>query len=601
MGKTRSWSVVAAALAALVLSACGGGAELGQGPDGGDPTGPVPSSLTLLVSSPQLASDASDVSDGVTLTAVIKDSNNNVVPDVTVEFKTTDSAEINVVNPAVTDANGRATALITTGGDPQNRTINVTATAVDYGKSATVTIDVIGTTLTISGPDSTQINVPTEYTVLLTDAAGAGISGRTVTISTDAGNTLSATSLTTNAAGQVTVTLNATQANTTLTASALGLTATKSIAVSTDQFNFIAPAENAEINIGAARTVTVRWLQGGNPVPNGTVINFTATRGALSSATATTTNGEASVTITSANAGFSTILASSSALTKPSTTRIVEFVATTPANITVQASPATISASQSSEITAVVRDANNNLVKNVAVDFSLSDSTSGTISTPSGVTNSQGVVKITYTASSQTSATRGVVITGKVRGTSITGNASLTVGGRAVSIDIGFGSEILVRDASTYQYPSTVLVTDAGGNPAPDADVRLTIVPTHYAKGDLAVPPGIIWCTSEDVNNNDILDPGEDSNGNGRLDPGRDASIPSTVTLDETDGVGTANVTYAKDRGRFLRVRVTGVATVAGTEASAVTELVLPIAEGDEDNLPSASPYGVVLNCASPD
>ncbi|MGH7462033.1 MAG: Ig-like domain-containing protein, partial [Longimicrobiales bacterium] len=170
-----------AAVAALSVSACGGG-SLGGTPDDGIITGPVPATLTLLASTPQLSSDAATPSKGVTLTAIVKDKDNVVIPDVPVVFSTQDSAELTVPNPAATDNTGRVQATLTTGGDPQNRTITVKATAGTLSK--TLTINVIGTTLEFSGPDSTQINAETPYTVLLTDAAGAGIPNITVQVTT---------------------------------------------------------------------------------------------------------------------------------------------------------------------------------------------------------------------------------------------------------------------------------------------------------------------------------------------------------------------------------------------------------------------------------
>lgn len=639
MLKTRIWSLVAAALTALVLSACGGGAEFGGttggtlgGTTGGDPGDPVPAKLILLSSSPQLTSDASSVDAGVTLTAIVRDANNNVVPGVTVVFSTQDSAEINVVNPAITDQNGRVSAVLTTGGDPTNRPIRVRAATQTLSEQ--VTVQIVGTQLDISGPDTTQFNTPTEYTVLLTDGANRGVAGQTIALQTEPENTLSASSLVTNVSGQVTVNFSAQRANSTLTASALGLNAVQPITASPDQFVFIAsstapcppqtgtaPTLPAEANIGVDREVTICWVQNDQPVNNRNV-NFAATRGSFpEGATRTTAGGRATVKVRSPEAGLSTITASSQDLTRPSASSTVEFVATTPARIDVQASPSTVPPNQTSEITAVVRDANNNLVKNVTVEFALSDLTTGTLSAPTAVTNSQGLARVNYSSTSQTSATEGVTVTARVRNTNIADRALLTVGGRAVSIFLGTGSEILIKDESTYQMTYTVVVSDSAGNPVPDAQFRLTLAPTRYFEGffdDLRPQNG---CPNEDVNLNDILDetyidgggsgglPGcndpsrlstEDRNCSGRLEPGRVAVLPATITLD-SDGAGQFLVTYPKDVGSFVEVEITGTATVAGSETTVKRRFLLPIAEDDVDNLPGVSPYGVDGNCATAD
>lgn len=605
---TRGW--LFAVVAALGLSACGGGSLSGDGD--GDPDAQVPTQLALLASSLQLPSNADSPTNGVILTAVVKDADNVVVPGVAVSFSTADSAELTVASAAQTDASGRVQATLSTGGDPENRSITVRA-RVSTGTGSTLTrslvINVVGTRLTISGPTATQINTPTDYTAVLLDAADVGIPGVTVNVDTQTGNTITpgAGGFVTNAAGIVSFTLSATRANTSLNASALGLTTSQNVAVSTDDFSFTAPNDGQEVNIGTVRTITTRWFRGNAPVPNGTVVNFTVTRGTLSAASATTTNGLASVTITSTESGPSLISASGTLAGTPVVTgRSIEFVAVTPDKLDLQASPANIGVSQSSELTAVVRDPTNNLVKNTTVDFSLSDLSAGSLSASSAVTNGQGVAKVTYTASSQASATRGVTVTARVRSNSaISNTARITVGARAVDITIGTGSEILSLNEATYQLPFTVIVADSSGNPVSDASFTLSYEPTRFFKGSIDPETGEITyaasCNNEDVNRNDILDVSEDLDADGELEPGRVATVPTTVDLDPDSGSGRFLLTYPKDRGLWVEVRIIGTATVAGSSATETRTLILPIADGDEDNLPAESPYGVSADCADPE
>ena len=90
-------------------------------------------------------------------------------------------------------------------------------------------------------------------------------------------------------------------------------------------------------------------------------------------------------------------------------------MATTPTSIDVQPSVFTLSTTQSSTITAVVRDAAGNLVKNQTVTFTLNDVTGGTLSVGSAITDSQGRAQTVYTASNTTSANEGVQITAACR------------------------------------------------------------------------------------------------------------------------------------------------------------------------------------------
>ena len=640
MRSQRGIKFLTVALLSVLVAACGGtvlGDDVGGGGDDDDVDTISAGVFTLQASSPQLSSDASEVSKGVKLTAILRDTDNNVITGAEVKFSTVDSGEIIVTN-AVTDATGRATATLTTGGDPQNRNIRVKASVVDVeGKEATVPIAVVGTTLSISGLDNTQINVPTDYTVLLADAGGRAIPGITVSATTNGANTLTPASVATNLNGQATFRLTATVASSFVTASSLGLAATKLITVSTDEFTFLAPASNTEVDLGACRSVTVQWRRGGAPVVDGTAINFVATRGQLFSnngctvaaSSANTGNvtagsGQARIFIRSLESGFSQITASSTALSRPTATLPIEFVATDPASIDLQLSPATIATNQTSEISVVVRDAANNLVKNIPVDFTLVDITGGVISPAQAITNSQGLAKSTYTSSTQSSARDGVRITATVNGTAISDEATLTVGSRAISISFGSGAELQVPDISTYQAPFTVVVSDAAGNPAPDASFRLSASPFRFLKGTRSGATveclnedrnrnGILDLVDEDLDNDGVIDPGEDvngdgvlnttedTNGNGRLEPGVVGTVPPTIDLDDVDGSGQFFLTYAKDFGEFVIMDITATAAVAGTESTAVRRVLLKVTLTDAPSLDNESPFGTVLNCSSPD
>lgn len=557
------------------------------------------STLILLASAPTLPSGASATTTGVTLTAIVKDVNNNVLPNEVVTFSTSDSAELVVDNPALTDDTGRVTATLNTGGDPRNRTITIRAAS--GALSETIDIQVIGTRLAISGPANIPSGTSTAYTVTLVDSEDRGISGATVTVSATTGS-LVPTSLTTDSNGQATTSFTPSAATSVLNASGLGVTAASLTVNAADEFEFILPAaDGTEVDIGTSQTITVRWLR--NSLPVAGTINFTATRGTLSAPSMVTDGaGEATVTIDSAQAGFSTIVATGSgSSTTPTVQRSIEFIAVTPASIVLQASPAVVAVNQTSAITATVRDAAQNLVKNQTIDFSLDDPSSGTLSAPSAVTNSQGQATVQYQASSQSSANDGVIITGTVRDFPLvpSDDALVTVGAKALDISIGTGAEIVSKDLATYQMPFSVTVTDSAGNPAPGATFTLSVRPLIYYKGyrtGLTAPP----CDNEDVDYDGILDAGEDFNGNGALDPGNVPTVPATVALD-TSGSGQFFLTYPKNFGQFLTVQIIGVATVAGTSGTEIRAITLAIDADEEENLPQESPYGVAATCGDPD
>lgn len=610
VGKAAVFGLVAA-----LLAGCGGGTISDEdGGSGGGDTAPLVAALTLLSSAPQLSSDAADVNSGLTLIAVTKDASNNVLPGQAVSFAA-DSGAVIVTQPT-TDSNGRALATLTTDGDPRNRTIKVTATS--GSRSTTIAINVIGTTLSISGPANTQRSVETAYTLQLADAGGNGISGRAVELSTQAGNTLRSggavvSSVVTNGSGQASFTLSATNAATTITATVLGLTAVTPVTVSTDEFSFTSPDNNdSVIDLGSApRTLTVTWLQNGAPVANGTVVNFSTTRGSLSSSSVPTNNGRAEVTITATNAGIANVVASSTAFTRPSATRSVRFRATQAAKIVAQADPAVIATNETSEISSVVRDANNNLVADKTVEFLLEDFSGGELSSPTAVTNTQGLARVTYRSTSTTTAKDGVRVTASARnadGSSATpGSTTLTVGSRALRITLGTGNEILEPNETTYQLPYSAIVTDAAGNPATNADFQLSVLPTRYYKGFYVIPEDggdpvpfyAFTCDNEDaIPRNGVLDQGEDFNNSTILEPGNVATVPRSPDLDAS-GTVQFNIQYPQDRGNWVEVELTARAVVGGSEAVEKAVFTLPISEDDAENPPATfrngraeSPYG---------
>lgn len=142
-------------LAAVLLAACSGGGELGQGggtgntDTGGTDTGGstvTASGLVLYASASQLSSNANTVDKGVTLSALVTDAQRNVLPGATVSFVPSSGA-LQVVN-AVSGDDGIASAVLHTGGDSTQRTILVTARTGSL--SSSTNIEVVAPTTTAS-------------------------------------------------------------------------------------------------------------------------------------------------------------------------------------------------------------------------------------------------------------------------------------------------------------------------------------------------------------------------------------------------------------------------------------------------------------------
>jgi hypothetical protein len=604
------------AAAGMVLAACGGGSDnsiVGTPPGQGAPVG----TLQLLTSSPQIPSDGTAAA---TITALVRDQNNNVMEGVGVTFQA-NSGALTVTPGGKTDATGTLTATLNTAGDPTNRPISVSALA-GANSQASVTVNVIGTALTITGPASLPLNSQGDYSVVLTNAGGTGIPNQTIAISSARSNALTVTQVTTDAQGRGGFKMTAGNGgNDTITATALGISATQAVAVSSDSFKFTTPAAATEVALGSNVVVTAQWQQNGAGVAN-SPITFSTTRGTLNTGTVNTDGtGSASVTISANNAGPAVITAVNASGT--SVQLQIEFVATSPTTLDLQADPFSVPASGQSTITAVVRDAAGNLVKNKTVAFVLTDTTGGSLSVAQAITNSQGRAQTFYNASSTTSRVDGVRIDATVQGLpAVTNFVALTVAQRQVFISLGTGNIINTPNDTQYQDPWVVQVTDAQGNGVDLVDVNVSVLSRRYWDGVRAWG-GLTWvtragtealpalgCPDEDVSRNGILDPGDDLNNNHRIEAGNIALVAAhdgggAQVKTDKNGFAYVDVWYAKQYAYWLEVTLEARATVQGTEFSERSTFLLPGAAKDfnkQDTEPPGyvSPFGTDGVCATP-
>lgn len=608
------YSRLTTVLVALFLAACGEDNTLTAGGGGGTLPGDAPpvAGVTVLASSPSLPSDAAQ---SLTISVIVRDTNNVAMEGVTV-IMSSDSGTLTFTNP-VTDQSGIVTASLNGGGDPTPRSIAVTADA--QGVLGSVNVDVIGTDLDVDGPAALAQGDTATYTIVLVDAANNGIANQTVDVTSAAGNTLAAASLTTDVSGQAQVDVTATAAGAdTLTATALGITATTDLNVSNDTFVLTAPTAGDQILLNTATPVSLNWTVGGTPQANQT-ITFSSTRGTLSALTATTDGaGTATVSIQSTNAGPAVITATNDSGT--STQVEVQFIADVPANIDVQANPFTLGPNEQSQITAVVRDAANNLVTNAVVQFDLQDVTGGQLSVATATTDVQGRATTFYTSSQTTSANGGVVITATVQGAAISDFVALTVAQREVFISIGTGNSIFEPNSAQYRVEFAIQITDSQGNGVQGVDVQTGILSNDYYKGfwfydDLAnqwvqnVTAGP--CPDEDINRNGVLDPGEDLNNSLQIEAGNIATVAAQSTgtgnfTTDAAGFGIVDVFFPQDHARWVHVTLEATTSVQGTEFAQTSDFILPIngEDVDEENeVPPGqiSPFGLEATCANLD
>jgi len=636
-------------LASMALTACSGDGNTILTPDPGGPdTTPVAASIQLIASSPQLQSDQFGLTT-VTISAIAKDANNNVIQGIPIIFSADNNGAL-ILDPTqpFTGVNGLISAELSNGvGDASNRTISVSAT--DGTVTATIAIDVVGTTLTINGPNALAQGGSAPYTIILADSNGVGITGESVAVTSANGNTISpaSTNLTTGVDGDVQISLTADQpGNDTLTATGFSETATQTVSVSGDSFVVTSPAPGAELDLLPAplHDVSAEWTISGVPQV-GQQINFTSTRGTLSAGSAVTNaSGIATVQISSANAGPAQITAEID--TSGTAAGVaVEFVATTPDSLTIQASPFTVAVNEQSEISAIVRDAAFNLVKNQTVNFLIvADDSNGFLSVASTVTDSQGRAVTFYTGGGVSGSPNGVTISATVAGTAISGSVNLTVARKELDLVIGTGNEIFEPTTASFAQEWNILVTDSVGNAVANSTVQVSLRSIAYYEGFLIVnptPPPNQWifgspsptfCADEDANRNGSLDlvggvigTGEDLNGSGQLEAGNVAlvsAVPPTASattpcasagaggtsadvVTNSQGLARVCVIWPQNFSWWVDVQIEARASVSGTEFSAQQLWNLPALADDINDVTSAppnviSPFGPDNNCATP-
>lgn len=610
-----------------VLAGCGAGQALPSDPPAAAPgtaAAATAATIQLLAGSTQMPSSGATTVD---LTAIVLDAKKQTVTGRTVTFSTGADPTAFVSNisaSGVSDANGVVTAKLNLGSNKSNRTITISATA--DSASASSTVDVTGTTITISGSSSLAFGASTALSFTVKDSAANVLPNITVSVASQTGNTivLAPTTGITPGSGLITATVTATKAgNDVITATAAGATATQNLTVSTASFTFtaptaVAPATTIDIPLGTPKAVSVNWKNAGAAVV-GSTVNFSIGRGAITATSVTNAAGDTpGVTITSATAGPATITASGPGGT-PAATLDVIFVATSASNATVQAVPGTVqvtsgSAAQTNNrsiITAVVRDAANNLVKNASVSFNLVDPSGGSLQSSTGITDVSGITSVTYVAGPISSAQNGVTITATVNTVggvavvpAVTGTTNLTVSGQSLQVRLGTDNKVIVtplpQNANTNTY--LAVVTDAAGNPVVGTTVQFALRPARYQKGFFVpdsgntrwVPFVTATCNNDDLNFNGILDPGESlvvfpTGVSPALRPGAVASVNATGVTDAA-GIATATITYAKSYSLWTEVTLEARTSVTTNDPPTQTTFFLSGAAEDYTPLTTAPP-----------
>lgn len=330
------------------------------------------------------------------------------------------------------------------------------------------------------------------------------------------------------------------------------------------------------------------------------------------------------------------------------TTVDTRFRATTPAKMLLQSVKSVITPGGSTEIVALVKDANDVPVEGVTVVFSRSsDSSAGRLSAATAVTNAQGEARVTYQANAG-SPINGVVINAELLADDFSigqKQTSITVSDQAVYTTLAFSDTLDVSSDNIYYIKNgSIAVMDGSGRPIANQQVSLKSYATQFsqglvclaernvsyqpaskedAEGNKVIPEvqtsskqviefsdsNSNWLTTEDPEFNYILDQGDDLNSNGQLDPINPVTILGGTLADDeytfvTDNEGKVDfqIRYPKMYSHWTTVRFDATTLVNGSENMQSFNVQLSRLDGDvaisNDSLitpyvNNASPFGI--------
>lgn len=644
------WKLASCALLVALVTACGGGTG-GAGTTPAAGASPV-ASLEISASTRTLRTGSTDAA---AITVVAKDASNRTLPKVVVAFST-DSGTLASAT-SVTDDAGSISATVRVGANRSNRTITVRAAAGSVASQ--ITLNVIGTTVTLTAPPSGASGADIPISVTVSDGNSLPVAGAAVTLSLN--GTAQPQVLTTGANGQVSTTVRPTAGgNLDIGASALGATSTPvRVAVASDAMT-VAVAPSTLTLGGAGGAVTVSWTQNGAQVAQ--QVRLSATKGLLRPVGATT-GGTQSLVVTAAGPGTpiatlidngivgDSVVTAAAVAGSVSASTTASFAAVQPGSFTVQVASNTITGTTGSakvDVFVVDSSPSRNPVQGAVVSFFIvSDPTGGSIDQATGVTDSAGKASVTFRPGSRPTSGTDAVVVGASVGTLGTATATLTVAGGPLFVSIGFGNTIQRPTTTEYQKTFNIRVTNSAGNAVSGASVTVRLRPTAFRKGALAFASagssGGVWtyalatettpgtaltpgqfviasglyieCPNEDYTNDGILDSSKDFNASGTLEPRQVASVffstadgtplsggtAATTGTTATDGSAYITVRYSQRFALWAIYEIQVSTAVGGSEGRAQLGYILSGAAEDytNANVPPAgvaSPFGVRLN-----
>ena len=583
----------------------------------------------------------------VTLTSILRDQEGNPIAETPINFVSS-SGQITMVDDGNTNAQGTASAQLTI---DSPALVDVIVTASVDTTSESLSLPVVGTTLTMNVQDISAVgkSVPIELTLL--DSSDQPIIGEAIALSSLLGNPIDNSAPITNDEGKTTALLTTNiEGIETLFASALNNTvssAQKQITIDSNVFSLIQTDINGNpifqaVPFSETSYVKLTWSSDSVPIANETV-SLSTTKGFFASSgnelaeLDTNDNGELIIAIEDLlQPGLAEITASGGDL---STNIQITFVSDDPQQISLSALPPSINVLETTTIVVLVTDATDNPVPYTVVALSIADQGGGSIGPGEITTDLNGLAEATFTPNRSAQIIEAAEITGTVKSDpSINSSVFITVSEEALGVTIGTGnSSAIIKQGTSFLNQYIARVTDINGLGIPGAKVDVSIAPYEYHKGYYQPTDGdgngqqtdpddynssefdrwtiVITtdsaCPNEDVNANGLLDLGEDTNGDSVLSPGQVASLDPQVNgeISLTDEFGETyiDIRYPQDHASWVRYEIT--ATITTDQNTVVKDIALPwlpveLGELTTQDLPPAnenSPWGRSNDCTNID
>lgn len=412
----------------------------------------VPTSVIVTLGSTTIASSGS-----TTVSATVRDALGLVISGVNVTFSVSNTLTGNFTSGIVpTDGSGVATDTFTANAVDAVVTITATVGTLNNGASLTIGTPPPPTpaSMTLSStPLSINIQGQSTVSATLLTSTGAPAFGSIVTLTITSGTTLGSFSATvsqltitalTNSSGIASTTFYAGTSSgvVNIQGSATGVASQNvSLNITSAPASISLSATNPSLLNGQNTNLiaTVRNVLN-NPVTDGTTVTFTITAGAtnagsLSSATATTVSGVASVTFAAdlINGGSLVVTATAGSVSatvlitvSSAATQSLEFVSAVPNVIGISGS----GIGSSSLVTFIARDTNSSPKQGVSVTFTLYGPSGSTLAASSGSTGLDGKVAATLQAGLVAGPARIVASTLLPSGATIsTSSGNISIGG----------------------------------------------------------------------------------------------------------------------------------------------------------------------------